>query len=115
MNITTARSFFEEITRRGSMPRLRNATGSWRFELGDEGNWVINCDEGKLEAHAAKADEPASQATFRGSALDLVRAVRGDDNENVLTLFMRGAFEFEGDVQFAQRVQALIPLPETSA
>jgi hypothetical protein len=115
MNITTARSFFEEISRRGSMPRLRNATGSWRFELGDEGNWVVNCDEGKLEAHVAAANEPAPLATFRGSATDLVRAVRGDDNENVLTLFMRGAFELEGDIPFAQRIQALIPLPEAKS
>lgn len=114
MNITTARSFFEEITRRGSMPRLRNATGAWRFEFGDEGAWVINCDEGKLEAHAAAANEPAPLVTLRGSAPELLRAVRGEDNENLLTLFMRGALEIDGDLQFAQRLQALIPLPEKS-
>jgi hypothetical protein len=114
MNITTARSFFEEISQRGSMPRLRNATGAWRFELGDEGTWVINCDHGKLEAHAAAANEPEAQATFRGSGADLLRAVRGDDNENLLTLFMRGTFELDGDIQFAQRLQALIPLSEKS-
>lgn len=111
MNITSARSFFEEVGRRGFDWRLRKAHGAWQFDLEGEGSWRIDVDAGRLSVTEGKGEAPA-QATMRTTQANFLRVARGEENENLVTAFLRGAFEFEGDPSFAQKLQSILPLPE---
>jgi len=111
MEIPSARAFFEEVARRGFERRLRNVSGAWQFDIEGEGTWQIAVDAGQIKVSEGNpAATPTT--TVRAAPAEFVRMVRGEDNENLITAFMRAAIEVEGDLAFGQRLQALIPLPE---
>src|SRR5690349_20493243 len=108
MGLTSARSYFEELARRGYEPRLRKAVGTWEVEIEGAEKWFVVIDHGTLSVMEGRCDsEPV--VTFRCTEPHFLRNVRGDDHENLITAVMRGLVEIEGDQPFCKKLQALIP------
>jgi hypothetical protein len=117
MPIESARAFFEALAARGQEPRLAEAVGTWEFDIEDVGAWTVTVDHGALRVAEglrllpAEADrEPPTR--FRLREEELLRLVRGDEHENLFTALIRGAVVIEGELAFAQRLQAILPIPE---
>jgi len=110
MTIDSPRDYFETIAARGSEPTLRNEVGTWQIDVDGAGTWSIHVDHGSLQVK--NGPEPMSTARVRISSSELVRLARGDQHENLLTALLRGAIaEVHGDLVFAQKLRAIMPLP----
>jgi hypothetical protein len=117
MPVGNARAFFEALATRAHEPRLVDAVGAWEFNVEDVGTWTVAVDHGALSVTAG-APPPALEGTgepktrLRLREDELLRLVRGDEHENLFTGVVRGAIVIEGELAFAQRLQAVLPLPD---
>jgi len=99
--------FFEELRKRQHEPRLRGATGTYRFELVDGkkvDRWLVTFSKGDVTV------------SRRGGAADcVVRADRALFNRlasgelNGVAAALRGEFEAEGDWRLLVLFQRLFP------
>jgi hypothetical protein len=117
MAVSNARSFFETLARRGYEPRLADAVGTWEFNIEDAGTWMLAVDHGVLsvtDGASLRAAQPENRPTTRLSLREdeLVRLARGDRYETLFTGVIRGAIVVEGELAVAQRLQAILPLPD---
>jgi ubiquinone biosynthesis protein UbiJ len=99
----SAREFFTALAERGFEPLLRDAKGTYSFEVEGAGIWHMTVDDGRLTVREGK--EPAD-CTIALSEDDLVAAARGE--RNLLTLAMQGRLEIRGDLQLAQAFHAML-------
>ena len=117
MPIDSARAFFETLATRGREPRLADAVGTWEFEIEDVGTWTVTVDRGALlvtegqRSFGTSAGAPPT-SRLRLSEDELLRLVRGEGHENLFMALIRGALVIEGELAFAQRLQAILPVPE---
>ena len=105
--------FFEELRKRQHEPRLRGATGTYRFELVDGkkvDRWLVTFSKGDVTV------------ARRGGAADcVVRADRALFNRlasgelNGVAAALRGEFEAEGDWRLLVLFQRLFPGKARSA
>lgn len=111
MTIDTPRAYFETIAARGREPRLEHDVGTWQIDVDGAGTWSIHVDHGALQVE--EGPDPTSTAQLRLGQAEFVRLARGDEHENLLTALLRGAIrELHGDLAFAQKLQAIMPLQE---
>ena len=114
MEVESARAFFAALAARGHEPRLADAVGTWEFALDDAGSWTVTVDHGALHVadgqQAPAVEKPTTRIRLRED--ELLRLVRGDGHENLLTALLRGALVVEGDLAFAQKLQTILPIPE---
>jgi len=110
MQIENANQFFGALAARGREPRLGSATGTWEFDVDGVGTWTVKADQGTLSvANGQPPESPTARVHM--SEAELVRLAAGDDHENPLTGLLRGAIQVDGDLAFAQRLLAFLPLP----
>ena len=117
MPVASARAFFDALAGRAHEPGLADAVGTWEFEIEGVGTWTVTVNHGALNVSSG-APPQSGDATrprwtrFRMREDELRRLVRGDGHENLFTGVIRGAIVVEGELAFAQRLQALLPLPD---
>lgn len=117
MPIESARSFFEALAGRGQEPRLANVAGTWELDVEGAGTWTVDVDHGALRVTEGKPPSSAGAGGRRAARIrlgegELLRLVRGDGHENLFTALVRGALVIEGELAFAQTMQAILPVPE---
>lgn len=117
MPVGKARDCFEALGRRGYGPGLADVVGTWEFDVEDVGTWTVAVDHGALRVTDGADPRPMTDsaiptARLRLSEEALVRLARGERHENLFTGVIRGAIVVEGDVAFAQRLQAILPLQD---
>jgi hypothetical protein len=117
MPIDSARAFFEALAARGREPRLADASGTWEFDIEGAGLWTVTVDRGALRVNKGRQSLPVEAGTpdktrLRMAEDELLRLVRGDGHENIFMGLIRGAIVIEGELAFAQRLQAILPVPE---
>jgi SCP-2 sterol transfer family len=111
MQIENASQFFGALAARGREPRLGSSVGTWQFDVDDVGTWTVKVDRGAMSvATGAPAESPTARVKM--SEAELVHLANGDAHENPLTGLLRGAIRVAGDVPFAQRLFAILPLPD---
>ena len=114
MAIDSAPSFFEALAAHGQEPRLADAVGSWELDVEDAGVWTVSVDHGALRVAegtlGAASGKPTTRLRLRED--ELLRLAHGDEHENLFTALLRGALVIEGELGFAQRLQALLPVPD---
>lgn len=110
MPIDSARAFFEAVAARGHEPRLTDAVGTWEFDVDGAGTWTVTVDHGALAVASAAGAKPTT--TLRLDEVELLRLVSGDGHENLFMAMIRGAVGIEGQLAFAARLQAILPIPE---
>lgn len=99
--------FFESLRRRGHEPRLRRATGTFRFELVDGkkiDRWHVSISKGDLTVSRRGG---AADCVLRSDRALFDRLASGDLNGVAAAL--RGEFEAEGDWQLLVLFQRLFP------
>ena len=86
--------------------RFRYIAGSYLFDVDQVGTWRVSVDHGKIQvfegAHAA-------DCIIRTSAMEFAHILKGE--RNLLTAFMRGEVEVEGDLALAQKLLGIVPAP----
>lgn len=120
MAIDTARAFFETVAARGRDERLKDAVGAWEFDIEGAGSWTIAVDHGVLRVSGGKPTaqsqpspkEAQPNVRLHLSEAELLRLAHAEGHENLLTALLRGALDFEGELAFGQKLQAILPLPE---
>ena len=108
--IHDARAVFDALADRRE-PRLADVAGTWTFDLGGAGTWSVAVDRGDLrvvEGPASDGDAPSIR--LRLTEEDLVRIAQGDD-ENLMSAVLRGTVAIEGDLELAQPLMHVLPLP----
>ena len=117
MAINSARAFFEAVAARGREPRLADAAGTWEFDVEGVGIWTVAVDGGALHVTEGQPSSPGEAGRTRKTRLrlredELLRLVHGDGHENLFMGLIRGALAVEGELAFAQRLQAIFPVPD---
>jgi hypothetical protein len=112
-----ARKLFATLANYGVEPRLGNASGTWEFDIEGAGVWTVTVDRGALRVAGGQPSLPGEAGTQPKTRLrmregELLRLARGDGHENLFMGLLRGAIVIEGQLAFAQRLQAIFPLPE---
>lgn len=115
MGLATARACFDALAARGRAPVLEGLTGTWEIDLSDapEGDktWFLDIDDGNLAVRNEPLPGGKPQARLEMRESDFVRLATGSGHENLITAVLRGAVTVDGDLRFAQRLQAVLPLP----
>jgi len=100
---TTAREVFAQMP-----PEIRRAEfdgwhGSYKFEVIDQGVWNARIDDGVAEVH--EGDAP-TDCVIRCDNDDFMAIFSGE--QNLLTAWMQGRIEAEGDMALLQRFQGFV-------
>jgi len=103
----TARSIMKEAQRRREDrrpdPRLQSMSGSYRFDVEGVGSWRFEVREGI--ATITESTAPAD-CVLRCDEADFVRIAQGQ--QNLLTAFLQGRVQMDGDYALAQRLYGFI-------
>lgn len=111
MPVDSPRDYFEALAARGREPRLHTLVGACEVDVEGVGSWTVYFDRGALRVNPAA--DPAPTVRMRFEKSEFVRLCRGEGHENLLTAALRGEIlDFHGDLAFAQRLQAILPLPD---
>jgi hypothetical protein len=117
MRIDNARDFFEALAKRGREPRWADLVGTWEFDVVGTGRWTVTVDRGDLTVSEgvppqAPGDGPKPTTRLRLTEEELLRLARGTDHENLFMAAIRGALAVDGELAFAQKLQAILPVRE---
>jgi SCP-2 sterol transfer family len=107
-------AFFEELRARGHEPRLRNVTGTVRFDITQDGSttlWWLAIDKGDLRVSTGEAGtdstDPDCVIKTRRSLFDEIAT----GQVNALAAMLRGDVIVAGDPELLVAVQPLFPPP----
>jgi predicted lipid carrier protein YhbT len=101
------RRLFEEVARRGHDRRLEGVRGRYRFDIEGVGSWLVTIDDGALTVEETRGD---AECIISSDAADALRIARGE--QNLLTAFLQGRVDVDGDLTLAQKFQGLLPSPD---
>jgi predicted secreted protein len=110
MHVDNAPQFFGALATRGRELNLGKATGTWQFDVEGAGTWTVKADQGSLTVANGASENPTAQLFM--SEAELLRLADVETHENPLTGLLRGAIHLKGDLAFAQRLLAIMPLPD---
>ena len=104
------RERIESIKTRPLNPIFKHEKGSYLFDVEGVGAWKVALDQGKKTV-----TEGATEADcIIHSDADLFLKVAGGE-QNLLTAFMQGRLEIEGDMALAQKLNSILPGPKQDA
>ena len=95
---------FEEVARRGHDARLAGLRGRYRFDVEGVGSWLVTVNDGALTVEETRGE---AECIISGDAVDALRIARGE--QNLLTAFLQGRVDVDGDLTLAQRWRGLLP------
>lgn len=102
-----ARSMMKEAQRRREDRKpdqsLQGISGSYRFDIDGVGTWRIDVRDGIATITESTA---AADCVIRCEEADFVRIAHGQ--QNLLTAFLQGRVQIDGDYALAQRLHGFI-------
>jgi putative sterol carrier protein len=102
----TVREVFERRKQDPYEPRLAGVTGSYRFDIEDVGSFFVDVDDG----HVIVSDEAHdADCTIGCSEEDFLAIAHG--RQNLLTAAMQGRVVVVGDLELAQKLYGILPMP----
>jgi putative sterol carrier protein len=103
-------AFFEQLAARGYEPLLHSVSGTYRFDIEDQGSWGVIVKEGAIEVTRKL---PKADCVFISNREIFKRILQGEQNPT--TAFMQGKVQVIGSLSLAQLFQRLFRIrPETS-
>jgi hypothetical protein len=103
-------AFFEQLAARGYEPLLHWVSGTYRFDIEDQGSWGVIVRDGAIEVTRKL---PKADCVFVSNREIFTRILRGEQNPT--TAFMQGKVQVIGSLSLAQLFQRLFRIrPETS-
>jgi putative sterol carrier protein len=101
--------FFEELAQRGYEPRLRNASGTFRFDIANgkkTATWFVAIDKGNV----AVSQSGGAAAFTNGGRKELFeKLVSGQ--ANAVAAVLRGTLTIAGDWRLLVLVRRILPGP----
>jgi len=85
-------SFFQDLAQRGYEPGLHGVTGTCRFDIAEDGSWLLSVCDGAM---AVSKDIIDADCIVVSSIADFEAIVRGQ--RNPLTAAMQGRVQISGD------------------
>ncbi len=110
MDAAEVRQVFERTRARAFDPRLRRVRGRYRFDVEGIGAFRVHVDRGRLEVLEGAGD---ADCVIRCDPRDFLRIARGE--QNLVTAFMQGRIELEGDLALAQKLHGILPGPDAAS
>jgi len=101
--VTSARELFSQIPSSTRRPEFEGWQGSYKFDIIGQGVWNAQVHDGIAEVR--EGDVP-TDCVIRCDNDDFVRIVAGE--QNLLTAWMQGRVETEGDMALLQRFHGFI-------
>lgn len=92
-------SFFEQLATQSYFPRLRNISGTCRWDIEGVGSWTLSVKEGNLTITKNSSDAPADSVITCGKD-DFIRMVQGQ--QHPMTTLLQGRITVTGSVGLAQ-------------
>jgi putative sterol carrier protein len=86
------------------VPRLKSVSGSYLFDVEGAGSWRLDVDHGRVAVGEATG---SADCVIRAGAEDFVRIMTGA--QNLVTAWMQGLVEVEGDPSLAQKLHGVLP------
>src|SRR4051794_7058564 len=105
-DVKETRAIIDALKAKQFAPRLEHVRGSYLFEVSGVGSWRFDVDHGKI---AVKEGAGTADCIVRTDPADFVRIARGE--QNLITGFMQGRVQLEGDPALAQKLHGLLPGP----
>ena len=102
---TTVSQIFARLGSQGQAPTLKRTSGTYEFDIENEGQWFVKLDHGTPTLEH-KSEHP--DCTIGCSAADFIDIARG--TRNVVTTFMQGRLSYSGDLAFALTFRRLLPV-----
>ena len=102
--VDTSEAFFTGLSKRGYVPLLHNVTGTIRWDIGDEGSWLVRVKNGTV---SVSRDTGSADSVCACSREDFDRMVVG--KQNPTTLFLQGRLKITGNAGLAQKFLRLFP------
>ena len=89
-------------------PELRELRGTYRFDLDDGRSFMLRLDRGRLSAEEGSAE---ADCVLRCPMTAFIRALSG--RLNLLSAFMRGDIQLQGDLELAKRLYRYLRIART--
>ena len=89
-------------------PELRELRGTYRFELDDGRSFMLRLDRGRLSVEEGSAE---AECVLRCTMTSFMRALSG--RLNLLTAFMRGDIQLQGDLELTKRLYRYLRIART--
>ena len=102
---TTVPQIFARLAARGPAPTLRRTSGTYEFDIENEGQWFVKLDHGTPTLEQ-RADHP--DCTIVCSASDFIEMAQG--TRNLTTTFLQGRLKYKGDLAFGLTFRRLLPV-----
>jgi SCP-2 sterol transfer family len=104
--------FFQELSTRGREPRLRNVTGTVRFDVTQDGRteqWWLRIDRGdvRVSTGGAETDRPDPDCVMGAQRTVFDGVVTGE--VNAMAAMLRGDLAVQGDLALVVACQRLFP------
>ena len=96
------REFFETLESRVDPAKAAGLTASYRFEIEDAGNWLVDVDDGKVTVTEDGGD---ADCTISTSSDTFVKIANGE--QNATAAYMSGKLKVAGDMGQAMKLQKL--------
>jgi putative sterol carrier protein len=102
---TTVSQIFARLGSQGQTPTLKRTSGTYEFDIENEGKWFVRLDHGTPTLEQS-SDHP--DCTITCTAADFVEIARGD--RNLVTTLMQGRMGYSGDLAFGLTFRRLLPV-----
>ena len=101
----TVPQIFARLAASGPAPTLRRTSGTYEFDIENEGQWFVKLDHGTPTlAHKAEHPDVAISCT----ASDFIELAEG--KRNLVTTYLQGRLSYSGDIAFALTFRRLLPV-----
>jgi predicted lipid carrier protein YhbT len=100
----------DQIKHRPVDPRFGKFTGSYLFDVEGVGAWKIAFENGSKTVIDGAAD---AECVIHSDADLFLKIARGE--QNLLTAFMQGRLDIEGDMALAQKLNSVLPSAKKDA
>jgi putative sterol carrier protein len=105
---SAVRDVLNRAAARGFDERLEDVKGSYRFDIDGVGSFRIEVDHGRLAIREDKSRSPAD-CVIGCSEQDFLKFATGE--QNMLTAYMQGRVQVEGDLALAKLLEGILPGP----
>jgi putative sterol carrier protein len=100
------RALIDRLRTRDFDRRFQHVQGSYLFDVSGVGRFRVDVDHGRIKV---RDDATSGDCVIHSDPQDFMRIARGE--QNLITAFMQGRIQLEGDPALAQKLHGLMPAP----